>query len=330
MRVGATLRAASAGAVAAAAFDVLAWRRRRQRVERAFRRAPTSRGPVPYLDLGPRDGPVVLFSPGGGSGVDLVHAYPWLPAAGYRVISVSRPGYYGVPLSGADDPGTQADLYAEVLSSTGVRGPVHVFGVSAGGPAALLHAARHPTRSLVLWCAVTGPYAPASAAVESPLGRLVLSPRGQVLLSWLLARTTRAAPAFALTSFLRTESSLDAAAIREVARYVHGDDAQRESFAALIDSTTPMSRLYPGMMDELRAFAEPWRVPWSQIRAPVLAVHSEADGDVPVAHVERLRAELPDARVLTPRAGGHLVWLGPEGPSVVRATLDHLAAADDG
>ncbi|MCO1657424.1 alpha/beta fold hydrolase [Pseudonocardia humida] len=209
----------------------------------------------------------------------------------------------------------------------GVREPLHAFGVSAGGPAAALYAARHSTRSLTLWCAVTGPYTPNREAVESPLGRLVLSRRGQDLLSWLLARTTRGAPALALTSFLRTESSLDEAAVGEVVRHVRAHPEQLASFTAMVDSTTPMSRLHPGMMDELRAFAQDWRVPWHRIDAPVLAVHSPADDDVPVEHIDRVRAELPDARILRPSAGGHLVWLGPDGESVVRATLDHLRRA---
>jgi len=73
--------------------DYLVWRRERRNVERTFATATTSFGRIPYLDLGPREGEPVLFSPGGGAGIDLVHAFPWLTAAAYRVISISRPGY---------------------------------------------------------------------------------------------------------------------------------------------------------------------------------------------------------------------------------------------
>jgi pimeloyl-ACP methyl ester carboxylesterase len=168
MRGGTAALVVAVGAAGSAVGDFLAWRRARHRAERVFRWAPTSRGRVPYLDIGSRSGPVVLFSPGGGAGVDLVRAFPWLPGAGFRVLSVARPGYHGVPLSGADDPATHADLYAEVLAAAGVRQPVHAFGVSAGGPAAALYAARHPTRSLTLWSAVTGPYTPDREAWSPP------------------------------------------------------------------------------------------------------------------------------------------------------------------
>jgi pimeloyl-ACP methyl ester carboxylesterase len=151
----------------------------------------------------------------------------------------------------------------------------------------------------------------------------VLSRRGQDVLSWLLVRVAHGAPALALTSFLRTESSLDGAAAREAVRYVRGDPAQLASFLAMVDSITPRSRLRPGMLDELRAFAEDWHVPWPEIDVPVLAVHSPVDSDVLAEHVDRVRAALPDARILRP-PGGHLVWLGPGGGSVVRGTLDHL------
>jgi pimeloyl-ACP methyl ester carboxylesterase len=99
------------------------------------------------------------------------------------------------------------------------------------------------------------------------------------------------------------------------------------SFLALIDSTTPMDRLHEGTTSELAAMAGDWPMPWAQVTAPVLAVHSPADADVSAEHIDRVRTALPHARILRPRAGGHLVWLGPEGAQVVRATLEHLAAA---
>jgi len=312
------------------ALDFAWWSRRRSAVERGFSRIETSRGAVPYLDLGPRSAAVVLFSPGGGAGVDLVHAFPWLLEAGYRVIAISRPGYYGVPIQPTDDLTAHADLYAEVLERLGIDEPVHVFGVSAGGPSALLFAAKYPTRSVTLWSAVTGVYRPNREAMESALGRLVLSRRGQAVISWMLGRSARLFPKPTMSTFLQTESTLENAAIRTIVKEELADRRGRETFRAFVESTTPMSKLYDGMMDEMQKMGRDWSVPWERIEAPVLAAASPADADVSAEHIARLKAALPSARVLEPRAGGHLVWWGAEGKAVIDATLQHLADASKG
>lgn len=311
-------------------LDHRAWRRGRRAVESSFARAETSRGRVPYLDVGPRDGPVVLFSSGGGAGPDLVYAMPWFAAAGYRVIASCRPGYYDVPIDEHDDLGTHAELHAEVLASLGITEPVHVVGVSAGGAAALFFAARFPTRSLTLWCPVTGSYRPQRAAMESLLGRLVLSRRGQALSSWMLGRSARWFPRTTMAAFLRTESSLGRTQIRAVVEHSLARPGGRERFRAFVDATTPMSRLYTGMMDELEKLGGDWTVPWEDIEAPVLAVASPVDADVTSEHIERLKRHLPDARILEPQAGGHFVWWGSDGEAVVQETLDHIARASRG
>lgn len=309
------------------AFDYARWMCRRREAERAFSRVGTSRGVVPYLDLGPRSAPVVLFCPGGGAGVDLVHAFPWLLEGRYRVLSISRPGYYGVPIQPQDDLRAHADLYAEVLGCLKIREPVHVFGISAGGPSALLYAARHPTRSLTLWCAITGPYRPNREAIESPLGRLVLSRRGQALISWILGRSAQLFPRSTMATFLQTESSLEKTQIRALVDHELASPRGRKAFRAFVESTTPMPKLYEGMMDEVAKMGEAWAVPWDAIDVPVLAASSPADTDVSPEHIARLKAALPQARVLEPRAGGHFVWWGHDGATVVSATLEHLSAA---
>lgn len=312
--------------IALAALDYARWRAGRRRVERSFSRAQTPQGEIPYLDIGPRDGPPVLVATGGGAGIDSIHALPWLTDAGYRVIAVSRPGYYGVPLAAAPSLTAQADLYAAVLATLDLSGPVHVFGLSAGGPTALHYAARHPSASLLLWCAVTGPYAPNPEALESAIAKVVLSSRGQALLSWLLSRSARWLPRMTMAAFLRTESELSAPEIDAVVEQTLSVPAHRQRFRRFVDSTTPMTKLYTGMMDEVDKMDRDWSVDWASIDAPTLAVASPVDRDVPIAHVERLREALPAAQILELRAGGHFVWWGDEGEQTIAASLAHLAA----
>lgn len=310
----------------ALAVDYLRWQRGRRRVAQTFAETNTSFGAVSYLDLGPRDGEVVLFVPGGGTGIDLVYAMPWLLRAGYRVIAIHRPGYHGVPLGDGLGFEDHAALYAEVLGQLSV-GPVHVFALSAGGPSALFFAARHPTRSLTLWSAVTGSYGPNLAATQSWLGRVILSGYGQGLSSWGLARAARWCPRLLVASFLRTESHLTEPQIAALATHVLATPEGQVEFRAFVDSTTPMSRLYPGMMAELANMGRPWVAPWGDIRVPVLAAGSPVDKDVPPEHLARIRAELPTARIIEVTGGGHFVWWGADGTRVITETLRHLAAA---
>ncbi|MEM9452757.1 MAG: alpha/beta hydrolase [Myxococcota bacterium] len=305
--------------------DFLRWRRGRRAVQRSFQIARVRGFDIPYLVVGPPDGPPVLLSTGGGAGIDSVHAMPWLTDAGYRLIAICRPGYYGVPLEAAPSLRAQADLYAEVLCVLGVREPVHVFGVSAGGPTALHYAAKHPTRSLLLWCAVTGRYTPNQASMDSALGRLVLFTRGQALISWLLSRSARWIPRTTMATFLRTESTLGKPQIDAVVDQTLACAAHRRRFRTFVDSTTPMTELYPGMMDELHKMGEDWTADWARIRAPTLAVASAVDKDVGADHIERVARRLPSATILEVRAGGHLVWWGREGEGVIEASLRHLA-----
>lgn len=315
-------------AVALAALvviDFLRWRSARRAVQRSFQIAHVRGFDVPYLVVGPPDGPPVLLSTGGGSGIDSVHAMPWLTDAGYRLIAICRPGYYGVPLEAAPSLRAQADLYAEVLCALGVREPVHVFGVSAGGPTALHYAAKHPTRSLLLWSAVTGRYIPNQESMDSALGRLVLSTRGQALISWLLSRSARWMPRTTMATFLRTESTLGAPEIDVVVEQTLASAVHRRRFRTFVDSTTPMTELYTGMMHELHEMGEDWTADWARIRAPTLAVASPVDKDVGADHIERVARQLLSATILEVRAGGHFVWWGHEGEDVIEASLQHLA-----
>ncbi|WP_428268084.1 alpha/beta fold hydrolase [Haliangium sp.] len=309
--------------VLASVLDYRRFQTQRRRVEQSFLRLDLPWGALPYVDVGPRDGPVVLVCTGGGAGIDSVAALDELTEAGYRLIAVCRPGYYDVPLTAAPTLADHADLYHAVISALEL-GAVHVFGLSAGGPSALYYAARYPTRSLVLWSAVTGPYVPNRESMETPLGRLVLAKRGQALVSWSLWRFARWMPRTTMTTFLRAEATLDRKEIARVIDETLRDRRDRDRFKTFVASTTPMSKLYSGMMDEIDKMGAEWAPDWASIQAPTLAVGSPVDKDVSYDHLERIRARLPNAQIMSVRAGGHFVWWGREGREVLAATLAHF------
>jgi len=109
----------------------------------------TLSGGITHYDItGPADGaPVVLVH-----GLSVPY-YIWDPtvaalsAAGYRVL---RYDLFGRGFSDRPDVVYDADLYdrqlSDLLDSTGVRGPVHVMGLSFGGLVSATFSGRHPER----------------------------------------------------------------------------------------------------------------------------------------------------------------------------------------
>ena len=293
------------------------------RLPRDYKMAETRWGAVRYSVIGPEDGEAVLYSTGGGASFLSVHAFSWLADAGFRVIAINRPGYYDLDVGVTGSIAEHADIYHSVLESIGVERP-HVFGVSMGGLSALHYASRYPIRSLVLWSAVTGPYVVNSDSAESGLGRMVLSDSGKGIISFLLWMSVRVFPRATVRELLKTEADLAPAELRSIAAQVVGDRDQRRQLRLLVDSLTPMASLYTGMMDEVeKAVAQPEQ-DWSSIRAPVLAVHSSVDIDVPIQHAERIEATVQGATLMRVRSGGHFVWWGDEGNDVRDATLSFL------
>jgi len=136
-----------------------------------------------YLALSDGTTHYELSGPDGGQPVVLVHGfsvpyYIWdstavaLAAAGFRVIR------YDVLGRGASDrPRARydADLYdrqlGELLDSLGIATPVHLMGLSAGGPVVATFAGRHPdrVRSVTLIDPAAGDTGPLPWAMRLPL-----------------------------------------------------------------------------------------------------------------------------------------------------------------
>jgi len=121
-------------------------------------RIQTQAGPIEIACMG--EGAPLLSIHGGPGGCDqgLVLAMPFV-RAGFRVISVSRPGYLGTPLESGVSFENQADLLASLMDTLDFD-TLLVLGASAGGPVAYLLAQRHSKRvqTLVVIDGVTQTY----------------------------------------------------------------------------------------------------------------------------------------------------------------------------
>lgn len=295
----------------------------RKKAYEKFLTIDTPYGKVEYLDLGSKDDPVILFSTGGGAGIDCVLALDWITQSGYRVISVNRPGYYNLPLDVVDSIESHAKIYHEVIKTLGIS-EVNVFGVSMGGLSSLYYAQSYPVKSMVLWSAVTGEYHPNQEATNTPLGRLIMTDKGKNIISWMMLRSTQIFLKATVSSFLKAEADLSPSEIKQLADSIVKDKDAKENLVQFVKSLTPMSELFEGMMDEVKKSALPQSFNWNKINMPVFAAYSTIDKDVGDDHFERLKNNLVNGEFMSLKGAGHFVWWGPEGKAVIRKTIEFL------
>lgn len=286
--------------------------------------ANTKYGDVKYTDLGPSDGNVVLFSTGGGTSFNLVQAFKWISLEGFRIISINRPGYHDLVLNAASSIEEHADIYHSVIEYLEIEGPINVFGISMGGLSALYYAAKYPTKSLVLWSAITGKYRVNKASTNSLLGKLVLNRYGKKLISWMLKVSARQFPRMTMDVFLKTEADLNEKERRKIVEEMMLDDQSKEEFTLFIESMLPMDSMYEGMIDEVKKAEQLGPVDWSTIKCPTYVFHSTVDKDVAIEHPRRLEETLSNIKMNYVKAGGHFIWWGEEGKAVKQNTLCFL------
>ena len=287
-----------------------------------LRTADTDRGPIEY-DLYGAEGPVVLSVHAGLGGADQGRLFAsWLHDE-FRILSPSRPGYLGTPLSSGRTLDEQADLLAALLDELGIE-RVGVFAVSAGSPVGYTFAARHPER---VWGLVSiggvslpDPDASPSSALQSTfmnaIGQKLVKLTASVSLESIVSGTLDE------TSTFTAEQKAE-----RVDYIVHTEDI-RLFFQAIFDATFPYEKRMPGTDNDLLQTRE-MDIPFDRITAPTLILHGTEDGDVPFADGQHAAAHTPGARHLWMPDEDHLgFWLSPrseDAQRIVRAFLHEHA-----
>lgn len=267
-------------------------------------------------------GAPVLVVHGTPGGIDVAEAMGrFLPSEGFRVVTMSRPGYLGTALDPAhaslDD---EADRFAAVLDTHGVD-RVAVLAWSGGGPAAYRFAARHPgrVRALVVAAGLTGRWTPPRAR---PL-EWVVSHTG---IGAALARSAAAVlPATVVRAAESGVSSLRAAALDEHVRDVLADGDRRSFVLELATTGNTSGRHRPGWRNDVRNLGSIGDLGLRDVHAPTLLVHGDADTDVVPAHSARALAEVPDAELVTLPGGTHFaLWDHRDAAAVQERVREHL------
>lgn len=279
----------------------------------------TSRGPVEVAERG-RGTPVLVLhgTPGGIDAADAMGRF--LPSESFRVITLSRPGYLGTPLSSGPTLDEQADLFAAVLDALGLEVGA-VLAWSGAGPYAYRFAVRHPQRmaALVAFAAVS---LPCADPPPSLLDRFLLGTRVGGL---TLTAVARRRPKEIVDGVLASEGSLPPDAGRAEVQRVLADDEQLAFVRALTAVGSWAGRRRAGYEHDMTLFAHLPTLELDRISAPVLLVQGDADTDVEPAHTDHAAALIPQVQRLDLTGGTHLaLYVHPDArvtQAAVRAFL---------
>lgn len=283
-----------------------------------LRTAQTARGPIEY-DMYGTTGPVVLsVHPGlGGAGQGRLFA-SWLQQDGFRLLSPSRPGFLGTPLTSGRTNEEQADLLAALLDELGID-RVGVLAVSAGSPVAYTFAARHPDR---VWALVSI----GGVSKQLPPGEPSSSLR-RTFLNTVVQKLTRLTKMLSfetiVSSTLDETSTFDEEQRSARLSSIMNTPRVRTFFEAMFETTFPYEQRWPGT-DNDTAQARRGAPPLDQIKAPTLVIHGRQDGDVPFEDGQNAAARIPGARHHWMDNEDHLgFWLSPNAaqPQTVARTF---------
>lgn len=233
----------------------------------------TSYGPIEYQIIG-ESGPVILFLHGTPGGYDIGFSWP-----GYRMLTVSRPGYLRTPISVGRSPYEQARAYAALLDSLNIRSVV-VLGASGGGPSAIAFTAMYP---------------------ETTLGFLGLFPISQ---SWHMNGEDHALTHSDFWLWAAANASRTSFG-RKVVKFLVQEPLMEEWIESgnMLEHVWPPSQREVGLLNDIEQYEMLDLLNGRDITVPTLIIHGTEDVDVPFSQSELLTARISGS-VLHPIEGG--------------------------
>jgi pimeloyl-ACP methyl ester carboxylesterase len=278
-----------------------------------------SQGVMEFAERG--DGPVVLIIHGSPGGYDqgLVYGKELL-RRGFRVLSVSRPGYLRTPLTTGATFEEQADAISELLSQRGMT-VCSVLGISEGSDCALQLASRHPEQV-------------ASVVLLSPpgesLGYNPIASIGYHLFHdltgdvgcWLISLRAAWSPRQLFADMTGIASSLRPSGAAAIASLVMKDPEQQTFLKGLARSVTPLSPREHGIINdnaELKDISPPTSL---KIQCPLLVLTGEHATATPFEALRKRFSAIPESRLEVIPEIGHIVPVG----SQFSRTWDRMAS----
>jgi pimeloyl-ACP methyl ester carboxylesterase len=277
-------------------------------VELHLRTVATKQGPVEY-DMYGEEGPVVLSIHAGLGGADQGRLFAsWLQEDGFRILSPSRPGYLGTPLTSGRTLQEQADLLAALLDKLEID-KVGIVAASAGAPVAYTFAARYPEK---VWGLVSigGVSIPKQEKASGPSIRTTfMNTIGQKLVKL----TTNISLRSIVEGTLSETSSFTGEQKAKRSAYIMNTSHVRTFFEAMLSTTFPYGQRTPGTDNDAAQAHAMGTLPFGHVKAPSLIIHGTQDADVPYSEGVYAYEHIPGARHHWMEHDDHLgFWLSPE------------------
>jgi len=254
--------------------------------------AKTSRGLVEYAFRG--EGPVVVTIHGGPGGYDQgLLLGETFRSAGFRILSISRPGYLRTPLETGRTFEEQADAIAALLDTLGLDKILLAHG-SAGGPTGYTFARRHPDRVI------------AQIAIDSVCMRYVVhvtKMQEALFMSkfglWLTNFSLNHFPKATLKQLYASESSLNRKDIEKIVGEVIQDPWKLANVTCLMQTAggDKITERKIGLNNDLEMFAKLDKLPLDGITSPTLIFHGDSDKDVFPEQAEYAHKNIPNSEL---------------------------------
>jgi pimeloyl-ACP methyl ester carboxylesterase len=258
-----------------------------------------SNGQVEYAIHGTR-GPVILFVHGQPGGYDQGDELGRVSVQhGFRMITVSRPGYLRTSIDVGRKPAEQADAFAQVLDALHISHVV-VVSLSGGGPAAIQFILRHPARCMAfaaissVSCSKTPPSSVLSRLLSS---RLFTSN----FIGWLIGFLVERWPGFFAKALI---SNVD----EQIEVLL--DPLKLSMLKGLAQTAIQLpAERRAGNRNDVEQFRVLPLFSVERIQIPTLVIHGTADFQVPYAHGLFLAENVPGVELYAVEGGTHAIFV---------------------
>jgi len=218
---------------------------------------------------------------------------------GLCIITPDRPGIGGTDRHRLSQLADWTEDAADLLDALHID-EAAVLGVSGGGPFAAACAALLPrrVRSLMLVAPLGLPGWPTAGMAPGERLSLLLASRVPEFGGWSLDRLAALARRWPQLFIRLTATAQPASDIRALQQ-----DGMREAFlTSYIEAFRGGSW---GVAQDLRVLTRPWGFDLSEIRAPTLVHHGDADTTVPLQHARLYAEAIPGAQLQIHPGDGH-------------------------
>jgi pimeloyl-ACP methyl ester carboxylesterase len=280
----------------------------------------TPAGSIEYACEG--NGPTIVGVHGAPGGYDqAIFLLKEISSHGFQTLGWSRPGYLRTPLDVGKSVEAQADALAQLLDALAIN-RIAIYGVSAGGPTALMFALRHPDRvwAIIMECAISQKYvAHPDSLVKKLFTKLMFNNFGM----WLWDLLAKYTPKSTVRQLISMESLLGPKQTSELLDHIMEKPEKVQYVMRLIESFCPISLRKMGFNNDVEQCTN-LTLPLNAICCPTLVIHGTADAEVPIQHGEFTAANIPRAEFYRVENGFHILRLSDQADQILTTKINFL------